>query len=169
MGIAYTTITDEEIPIQVNVDLVNYRVERYLDGQFLERRQYDSLEALIQNELTDLTFDDLISVSEEELESISVVQENPAIRWNTGLLSRLKMDCDYFLGAGERAEKHLWAGSVEAQIAKMRELYDVLSEKPEWLTEQDIDRYESRMTGGPELSQTQKRRSSSAGSETGSS
>ena len=156
VGIAYTTITDEEIPIQVNVDLVNYRVERYLDGQFLERRQYDSLEALIQNELTDLTFDDLISVSEEELESISVVQENPAIRWNTGLLSRLKMDCDYFLGAGERAEKHLWAGSVEAQIAKMRELYDVLSEKPEWLTEQDIDRYESRMTGGPELSQTQK-------------
>ena len=43
VGIAYTTVTDQEIPIQVNVDLVNYRVERYLDGQFLERRQYDSL------------------------------------------------------------------------------------------------------------------------------
>lgn len=156
VGIAYTTITDEEIPIQVNVDLVNYRVERYLDGQFLERRQYDNLEALIQNELTDLTFDDLISVSEEELESIGVVQENPAIRWNTGLLSRLKMDCDYYLGAGERAEKHLWAGSVEAQITKMRELYDALPEKPEWLTEQDIDHYESQMTGGPEPSQPQK-------------
>lgn len=156
VGIAYTTVTDEEIPIQVNVDLVNYRVERYLDGQFLERRQYDSLDALIQNELTDLTFDDLISVSEEELESIGVVQENPAIRWNTGLLSRLKMDCDYYLGAGERAEKHLWAGSVEAQIAKMRELYALLPEKPEWLSEQDIDRYESQMTGGPELSQPQK-------------
>lgn len=156
VGIAYTTITDEEIPIQVNVDLVNYRVERYLDGQFLERRQYDSLDALIQNELTDLTFDDLISVSEEELESIGVVQENPAIRWNTGLLSRLKMDCDYYLGAGERAEKHLWAGSVEAQITKMRELYALLPEKPEWLSEQDIDRYESQMTGGPELSQPQK-------------
>lgn len=156
VGIAYTTITDEEIPIQVNVDLVNYRVERYLDGQFLERRQYDNLEALIQNELTDLTFDDLISVSEEELESIGVVQENPAIRWNTGLLSRLKMDCDYYLGAGERAEKHLWAGSVEAQIAKMRELYALLPEKPEWLSEQDIDHYESQMTGGPEPSQPQK-------------
>ena len=47
----------------MNVDLVNYRVERYLDGQFLERRQYDSLGAMIQNELIDLTFDDLISVS----------------------------------------------------------------------------------------------------------
>ena len=150
VGIAYTTVTDEEIPIQVNVDLVNYRVERYLDGQFLERRQYDSLEALIQNELTDLTFDDLISVSEEELESIGVSQDDYR------LLSRLKADCDYYLGAGGRAEKHLWAGSVEVQITKMRELYDVLPEKPEWLTEQDIDNYESQMTGGPELSQPQK-------------
>lgn len=150
VGIAYTTITDEEIPIQVNVDLVNYRVERYLNGQFLERRQYDSLEALIQNELTDLDFDDLVSVSEEELESIGVSQDDYR------LLSRLKADCDYYLGAGGRAEKHLWAGSVKAQIAKMRELYDVLSEKPEWLTEQDIDRYESQMTDGPELSQPQK-------------
>lgn len=150
VGIAYTTITDEEIPIQVNVDLVNYRVERYLDGQFLERRQYDSLEALIQNELTDLTFDDLISVSEEELESIGVSQDDYR------LLSRLKADCDYYLGAGGRAEKHLWAGSVEAQITKMRELYDALPEKPEWLTEQDIDRYESQMTDGPELSHPQK-------------
>lgn len=150
VGIAYTTVTDEEIPIQVNVDLVNYRVERYLDGQFLERRQYDSLEALIQNELTDLTFDDLISVSEEELESIGVSQDDYR------LLSRLKADCDYYLGAGGRAEKHLWAGSVEAQITKMRELYDALPEKPEWLTEQDIDRYESQMTDGPELSHPQK-------------
>ena len=33
-----TTVTDEEIPIQVNADLVHYRMERYLNGQFLERR-----------------------------------------------------------------------------------------------------------------------------------
>ena len=72
------------------------------------------------------------------------------------LLNRLKADCDYFLGAGGRAEKHLWAGNVEAQITKMRDLYDALPEKPEWLTEQDIDRYESQMTGGQELSQPQK-------------
>ena len=155
VGIAYTTVTDQEIPIQVNVDLVNYRVERYLVGQFLERMLYDSLGAMIKNELLDLTFDDLISVSEEELESIGVSQDDYR------LLSRLKADCDYYLGAGGRAEKHLWAGSVEAQIAKMRELYDVLSEKPEWLTEQDIDRYESQMTDGPELSQPQKEEAAS--------
>ena len=61
------------------------------------------------------------------------------------LLSRLKADCDYFLDAGGRAEKHLWAGNVRAQIAKMRELYNALPAKPEWLTPEDIDRYAQRM------------------------
>ena len=61
------------------------------------------------------------------------------------LLSRMKRDCEYFLGAGGRAEKHLWAGNVREQIAKMRELYDALPEKPEWLTQEDIERYAQRM------------------------
>ena len=61
------------------------------------------------------------------------------------LLGRLKADCEYFLGWGGRAEKHLWAGNVREQIAKMRELYAALPEKPEWLTPEDIDRYAQRM------------------------
>ncbi len=61
------------------------------------------------------------------------------------LLGRLKADCEYFLGWGGRAEKHLWAGNVREQIAKMRELYAALPEKPEWLTLEDIDRYAQRM------------------------
>ena len=143
VGIAYTTVTDEEIPIQVNADLVHYRIERYLDGKFLERRQYESLDELIQNELAELDFDDLISVSDAELESISTTPEQRSDDYR--LLSRLKADCDYFLGAGGRAEKHLWAGSVREQIAKMRELYAALPDEPEWLTMEDIDRYAQRM------------------------
>ena len=61
------------------------------------------------------------------------------------LLDRLRSDCEYFLGAGNRAEKHLWTGSVRAQISKMRELYDTLPEKPEWLTKETIDDYAERM------------------------
>ena len=61
------------------------------------------------------------------------------------LLDRLRADCDYFLGAGGRSEKHLWAGSVYAQVKKMRELYDALPEKPEWLTAEAIDRYAAQM------------------------
>ena len=62
------------------------------------------------------------------------------------LLSRLKADCDYFLGAGKRAEKHLWSGYVRTHLDKMRELYASLPEKPEWLAPEDIRRYDRLMS-----------------------
>ena len=68
IGVAYTTVTDDEIPIQVNIDLVNYRLERYLDDEHLETRQYASLQELITNELENLDFSDLIHVSDEDVE-----------------------------------------------------------------------------------------------------
>ena len=68
VGVAYTTVTDDEIPIQVNIDLVNYRLERYLDDEHLETRQYGSLQELITNELENLDFSDLIHVSDEDVE-----------------------------------------------------------------------------------------------------
>ena len=68
IGVAYTTITDDEIPIQVNIDLVNFRLERYLDDEHLETRQYGSLQELISNELENLDFSDLIHVSDEDVE-----------------------------------------------------------------------------------------------------
>lgn len=61
------------------------------------------------------------------------------------LLDRLCADCEYFLGAGQRAEKHLWAGSVDAQIEKMRELYAQLPEKPDWISLDIINAYARRM------------------------
>lgn len=61
------------------------------------------------------------------------------------LLDRLCADCEYFLGTGQRAEKHLWAGSVDAQIEKMRELYAQLPEKPDWISLDVINAYARRM------------------------
>ena len=68
IGVAYTTVTDDEIPVQVNIDLVNFRLERYLDDEHLETRQYGSLQELITNELENLDFSDLIHVSDEDVE-----------------------------------------------------------------------------------------------------
>lgn len=62
------------------------------------------------------------------------------------LLSRLKSDCEYYLQFNCGQNKHLWAGDPSSQIFKMRELYNLLSEKPEWLTESDISYYEKRMS-----------------------
>lgn len=70
------------------------------------------------------------------------------------LLDRLCADCEYFLGEGQRAEKHLWAGSVEAQIAKMRELYAQLPEKPDWISPETIDAYTHRMAAPEQPEET---------------
>ena len=89
---------------------------------------------------------DLRLTTQEPTEAGS--DELPAFVDHSGdyvLLDRLRADCDYFLGAGGRSEKHLWAGSVYAQIKKMRELHDALPEKPEWLTTEAIDRYAAQM------------------------
>ena len=80
IGIAYTNATDEEIPIQVNVDLVGYRVERYLGEVLIDERQYESLEDLTETELEDLDFSELVSVTDEELEHYhSKAEERPAL------------------------------------------------------------------------------------------
>lgn len=63
------------------------------------------------------------------------------------LLDRLRIDCEYYIknkNMGANA-KCLWALDEKKQIEKMRELYDLLPIKPEWLTKEKIDEYEKKM------------------------
>ena len=66
--------------------------------------------------------------------------------FNLRLLGRLKDDVDYFLGPSH-AEKYLWAGSVDAQIAKLREIDGTIrpEDRPEWFTTEWIDQSEREM------------------------
>lgn len=66
--------------------------------------------------------------------------------FNLRLLGRLKADIDYFLGPSH-AEKYLWAGSVDAQIAKLREIDGSIrpEDRPEWFTTEWIDQAEQAM------------------------
>lgn len=61
------------------------------------------------------------------------------------MLDRLKSDCEYFLESGNGLEKYLWASTVENQISAMKEIYNKLKEKPEWLTLEQINTYEKEM------------------------
>ena len=80
IAIAYTHATDEDIPIQVNVDLVGYRVERYLGDILVDERQYETLEDLTETELEALDFSELVSVTDEELEHYhSKAEERPVL------------------------------------------------------------------------------------------
>ena len=69
VNIAYTTVGDEDIPLQVHVDLEGYKIERELDGKPLDARQYSSLQELIENELEGLDFQELAAVSDAEIQA----------------------------------------------------------------------------------------------------
>ena len=70
--VGHTTITDDEIPVQINVNLMDFSLDRYVDGVIVDRRSYDSLEKLIEKELEALSFEDLISFTDEQLRKVAI-------------------------------------------------------------------------------------------------
>ena len=65
VGLVFTTLTDDELPIQVTADLVDFKITYEFDGEVYNTEQYDSIEDMIENGLTGLDFSDLISVPDE--------------------------------------------------------------------------------------------------------
>ena len=61
------------------------------------------------------------------------------------LLDRLRSDCAYFLGYGNRYEGSLWACNVKDQINYMKYLYRLVPIKPEWISKKDIRVYRQKM------------------------
>lgn len=64
------------------------------------------------------------------------------------MLDRLKSDCDYYLGNGNRSPNHLWAKNEKEHITHMKAVWNNFSndKKPEWLAWEKILEYESKMT-----------------------
>lgn len=69
VNIAYTTITDAEIPIQVTLDLERYYLMRTLDGHVIGKEEYDTFQDFYENCLEGLNFDDLVYVTDEHLQA----------------------------------------------------------------------------------------------------
>lgn len=69
VNIAYTTITDAEIPIQVTLDLERYYLMRTLDGHVIDKEEYDTFQDFYENCLEVLNFDDLVYVTDEQLQA----------------------------------------------------------------------------------------------------
>lgn len=63
------------------------------------------------------------------------------------LLSRMKQDCEYYFGNGNKNPNNLCAGNEKDQIDEMIALWNSFSEedKPEWLTWEEIENYAQRM------------------------
>ncbi|MGN0623842.1 MAG: YodL domain-containing protein [Oscillospiraceae bacterium] len=68
VGLAFTTLTDDELPIQVTADLVDFKITHEFDGEVFDTEQFDSIEDMIENGLTGLDFSDLVSVPDDVIE-----------------------------------------------------------------------------------------------------
>lgn len=67
--LAYTTDSDEELPIQVSADLENFRIVTEYDNVVAHIDSYNSLEEMNELCFENLNFDDLIYLSEKEKQS----------------------------------------------------------------------------------------------------
>lgn len=79
IGIAYTTTPDEKHEIQISLDLINYKMNTYVDKNLIDSFQYtyDPLDASDLKELVQIktsigfwNFSELVSVNEEKLREV---------------------------------------------------------------------------------------------------
>ena len=78
VSLAHTTLTDDELPVQVTADLIDYKITYEFDGEVYNTEQYDSIEDMVENGLTGLDFSDLVSVPDEIIEKHTAKDEQTA-------------------------------------------------------------------------------------------
>ena len=125
----------EHIENMTAADMISFAKEQYV----------------IRNIATsEMSFDELVTLENDSAGDITVTPNSESAQildstFNYRRLSQMKAGCEYFLGAGNRKNTHLWEESIYSHIKEMRRIYDLLPEKPEWLTMEEIDSYAQRM------------------------
>ncbi|MGN0449050.1 MAG: Eco57I restriction-modification methylase domain-containing protein, partial [Ruminococcus sp.] len=90
VNVAYTTTEDDKHEIQANVNLVDFRIETLVDGTVIRTEQYDSLEDMTERGLKNLSFDDLVYLSEEELERVEKASAPVVPAWEQPKKSKVQ-------------------------------------------------------------------------------
>ena len=65
--VAFTETEDGKHEIQVELNLVDFALVKYVDDKVVEELKYDSLSDLIEHEIDGMTFDDLVYLTDEQL------------------------------------------------------------------------------------------------------
>lgn len=83
------------------------------------------------------------------MELDEILNAEPEFRYR--MLSRMKSDCEYYLGYGGRSANHLWALDEAKQIEYMKAIWNSFPEgqKPEWLSMEQIEEYGNKMGAAP--------------------
>ena len=86
----YTTTEDDKHEIQANVNLVDFKIETLVDGTVIRTEQYDSLEDMTERGLKNLSFDDLVYLSEEEIERVEKASAPVVPAWEQPKKSKVQ-------------------------------------------------------------------------------
>ena len=73
IGLAYTTTEDERHEIQVTANLEECSITKYVDGVQVEKTAYPDLDELIDHELLELTFDELVHLEKDPSQMLEPV------------------------------------------------------------------------------------------------
>lgn len=76
-------------------------------------------------------------------DKFNVLIGSPEFRYM--LLDRLRQDCLYYLGNGNRNETKLWTRNPKEQIKLMKDLYNSFEDKPQWISLEEINDLENKM------------------------
>lgn len=68
INVACTTTDDGRHEIQANINLVDFRIETYVDDRLAHVDQYKNLEDMVKNALPYLSFDELVYASENDVQ-----------------------------------------------------------------------------------------------------
>lgn len=123
IDVAYTTVGNDGYPLQVYVDLKEYKIERELEERPLDVRQYSSLEELIENELKGMDFRELVAVTEAEIQTALAAAEEQVS------LSDLPVYRENFDYARECREAETYRISLQANIACKEAIEQAISQR----------------------------------------
>ena len=90
VNVAYTTTEDDKHEIQANVNLVDFKIETLVDGTVIRTEQYDSLEDMTERGLKNLSFNDLVYLSDEELERVEKASAPVVPAWEQPKKSKVQ-------------------------------------------------------------------------------
>ena len=131
IGLAFTTLTDYQLPIQVTADLIDLKITYEFDGEMIKVENFDSIEDMAEKGLSNLNFDDLVYVEDDIIERhIAAELDEQNLTWN------IVHDSD-----DEQGRPTLWSAQVDSDeygkyvwIEKSENGFDVVIDKGNEMT-----------------------------------
>lgn len=134
VGVAYTTTEDSKHTVEAVVNLVDYRLETYVDNKLFKEKTYSSLKDMIDNCLYSLSFDDLVYLSDDELAQLEPKEHRtvPLAEndyYNSVVKQDLKRALYHIDNAKSDAERNFYQNNFDIKVRNYAGALNVSSEE----------------------------------------